>query len=86
MSKTSGDNMKKIGILDCNELSFPKALLEQININKHGDVTAELMKVDALKINTLIDYDVILDRVSHETPVFPVHAEACCIKRYTCCK
>jgi hypothetical protein len=62
--------MKKIGILYGIESAFPNALLENINKRKAPGVKAEFIKIGATKIEDLLGYNVILDRVSHEVPFY----------------
>jgi hypothetical protein len=63
--------MKKIGILRGMEESFPEALIAYIN-DKHGEngITAEFCALDATSQDSEPEYDVILDRISHEVPFY----------------
>ncbi len=60
----------RIGILYGQERSFPPALAEDINRRAAGRVVAEPCKVGPLRQDVPADYDVILDRISHEVPFY----------------
>jgi glutathione synthase/RimK-type ligase-like ATP-grasp enzyme len=61
---------KKIGLLYGQERSFPPALVEEINKRAAGRVVAEPCRVGPLVQDIPADYDVILDRISHEVPFY----------------
>lgn len=61
--------MKKIGLLFGMEQSFPPALVHEIN-NRHAGVSAEFVKVGGVTLETLFEYDVILDRISQDVPYY----------------
>lgn len=61
---------KKIGLLYGQERSFPPALVEEINRRGAGRVVAEPCRVGPLVQDIPADYDVILDRISHEVPFY----------------
>jgi hypothetical protein len=63
--------MKKIGILRGMESSFPEALISHINDNygKKG-VEASFVSIDTIHMNDTCDYDVIIDRISHEVSFY----------------
>lgn len=62
--------MKVIGVLFGMEQSFPPAVVERINSMHAGDVRAEFVKVGAIRMDDLLRYDVILDRISHDIPFY----------------
>lgn len=62
--------MKKIGILFGNEKSFPFDYLEKINSAKNKKIHAELIKIGNISIEELVDFDLIIDRVSNEVPYY----------------
>ena len=62
--------MKIIGLLFGIEQSFSPAVIENINSRNFPDVNAELIKVGATRIDDLINYEVIFDRVSNEVPFY----------------
>jgi hypothetical protein len=59
----------KIGILVGREETFPPALIQEINNRKAG-VTAEYVKLGAVRMDESCPYDVIIDRISHEVPFY----------------
>src|SRR6516225_6593184 len=61
--------MKRIGILFGQERSFPLALVERIN-RAGADVVAEPVKVGGVGIDSLRQYDLILDRISQDIPFY----------------
>lgn len=61
--------MKKVGILVGREMSFPEALIKSIN-ERSGGVVAELIKVGGVRVDYIPDYDLIIDRISHEVPFY----------------
>lgn len=62
--------MKKVGILVGREKTFPESLIQKINERGNGAVTAELMKVGGVRFDMSKEYDVIVDRISHEVPFY----------------
>jgi len=62
--------MKKVGILVGREQSFPEALIESINERGKGETVAEFVKVGGLRYDYKREYDVIIDRISHEIPFY----------------
>jgi glutathione synthase/RimK-type ligase-like ATP-grasp enzyme len=61
---------KKIGLLFGQERSFPPMLIDEINRRGAGKVVAEACRVGPLVQDIPADYDVILDRISHEVPFY----------------
>lgn len=59
----------KVGLLVGREATFPVALLNEINRRKEG-VTAEFIKIGGVKMAAKCEYDVIVDRISHEIPFY----------------
>lgn len=62
--------MKKIGILYGMEQSFPFAVNDYINQNKYKLIKSELITIKAQRIDSFIEYNVILDRASYEVPFY----------------
>lgn len=56
---------KKVGLLVGREWSFPPKFIEEVNRRKEG-VTAEYVSLDITKMDDAPQYDVIIDRISHE--------------------
>ncbi|OAN44222.1 glutathione synthase [Chloroflexus islandicus] len=62
-------SVKKIGILVGREWSWPPAFIEEVNRRNVG-VRAEFIKLGGTRMAELCDYDVIVDRISHEIPYY----------------
>ena len=62
--------MKRVGILVGREQSFPEALIDSINERGKGETVAEFIKVGGLRYDYEREYDVIVDRISHEIPFY----------------
>ena len=62
--------MKRVGLLVGREKSFPAALIENINERGAGEVVAELIEVGGVRHTYERQYDVIIDRISHEVPFY----------------
>jgi hypothetical protein len=62
--------VKKVGLLVGRERTFPAALIESINERGGGEVVAEFVKVGGVRHEGGIDYDLIIDRISHEVPFY----------------
>ena len=56
---------KKVGLLVGREWSFPPRFIEEVNRRNEG-VTAEYVSLDATSMDAPVEYDVIIDRISHE--------------------
>ena len=65
-----GGVMKKIGFLIGADDSFPNAIIEKINSRNVPSVKAEIIKIGGLKINDMIGYNVVFDRVSYQVPYY----------------
>jgi hypothetical protein len=62
--------VKKVGILVGREKTFPISLIESINERGGGDVVAEFVKVGGVRLDWGRQYDLIIDRISHEVPFY----------------
>jgi hypothetical protein len=62
--------MKRVGILVGREQTFPEALIRTINERGQGEVTAEMVKIGAVRQDEPRTYDIIIDRISHEVPFY----------------
>ncbi|HEX5707525.1 MAG TPA: hypothetical protein VFX96_09535 [Pyrinomonadaceae bacterium] len=62
--------MKKVGILVGREKTFPTSLIEKVNERGGGDVVAEMVNVGGVRHDTGKEYDLIVDRISHEVPFY----------------
>jgi hypothetical protein len=68
--------VRKIGILFGMEDTFPWALIDAINARSAEGVVAEPVGVSFLKDNQVFEYDLILDRISHEVPFYRTFLKA----------
>lgn len=62
--------MKKVGLLVGRERTFPVSLIDSINERGGGEVVAEFVKVGGVRHEGALDYDLIIDRISHEVPFY----------------
>ena len=62
--------VKKVGILVGREKTFPISLIESINERGGGEVAAEFVKVGGVRHDGGRQYDLIIDRISHEVPLY----------------
>ena len=61
---------RKIGIIFGRENTFPAAVIERINGMRVHGVTAEAIKLGAVKMAEPSGYHVIIDRISHDIPFY----------------
>jgi len=61
--------MLRIGLVVGREWSFPPAFIEEVNRRGEG-VAAEYVKLGGTSMDELVDYAVIIDRISHEVPYY----------------
>jgi hypothetical protein len=61
--------MLRIGLVVGREWSFPPAFIEEVNRRGEG-IVAEYVKLGGTSMNELVDYAVIIDRISHEVPYY----------------
>jgi hypothetical protein len=59
----------KVGLLVGREDTFPQAFIERVNSMESG-VTAEFIKLGGTRLDEVIPYRVIVDRMSHEAPYY----------------
>src|SRR4051812_2296756 len=63
--------MPLVGLLFGMEQSFPEALRDRINtIGADRKVTCEFLQADACRMDASKQYDVVLDRISHDVPFY----------------
>lgn len=62
--------MKRVGILVGREKTFPDALIKKINDRGHGEVFAEFLKLGGIRHDAPPQYDLVVDRISHEVPFY----------------
>jgi len=75
------ETLRKIGVLRGMETTFPDGLIAYIN-NTYGDkgIVAEFVQLDAVSMADPAEYDVILDRISHEVPFYRSFLKAAALK------
>ena len=59
----------RVGLMVGREWSFPPALIEAVQ-NRDAGVTVEYVKIGAPAHDDGVPYDVIIDRISHEVPMY----------------
>lgn len=64
----SSKETKRIGLLVGSEKEWPDAFIKAVA--NRPDVTAELVKIDATFLDEPVNYDVIVDRISHDIPYY----------------
>src|SRR5437899_7793037 len=62
----------RIGVLRGRENSFPEAFVAKVNSMGRG-LEAEFVQLGGTKLNEVVPYRVILDRMSHEVPYYSVY-------------
>lgn len=62
--------MNRVGILVGREKTFPDALIRAINERGKGETTAEFMKLGGIRHDAPPQYDLVVDRISHEVPFY----------------
>lgn len=62
--------MKRVGILAGREVTFPESFIRTINERSGGNVVAEMVTVGGIRLDEPKQYDVIIDRISHEVPYY----------------
>ena len=63
------EQARKIGLIIGQEWDWPEAFMEAVN-ESDVNATAELVKLGGTFMNESCDYDVIIDRISHEIPYY----------------
>lgn len=59
----------KVGLLVGREWSFPPAFIDEVNKRDQG-VVAEFVQLAGTRMDEMLDYAVIIDRISHEVPYY----------------
>ena len=62
--------MKRVGVLVGREKTFPEAIINGINERGGGNVVAEYIKLDGVRYDDPPQYDLVIDRISHEVPFY----------------
>ena len=68
----SNDEEKKIGLIIGREWSWPSAFITEVNKREAG-VTAEFVKLGGTFLTSPGEYDVIVDRMSHEIDYYRIY-------------
>jgi hypothetical protein len=71
----SSGQEKKIGLIIGREWSWPSAFITEVNKRDTG-ITAEFVKLGGTFLESVSDYAVIIDRMSHEIPYYRVFLKA----------
>ena len=61
--------VKNVGLVVGREWSFPPAFIEAVNTRDSG-VVASFAKFGGERMDTPVPYDVLVDRISHEVPMY----------------
>ena len=69
MADRPESELKRVGILVGRERSFPDALIAEVARRNDG-VVAEYARIDITSIDHPPDYDVLVDRISHDIPSY----------------
>ena len=59
----------KVGLIVGREWSFPPAFIEEVNKRDQG-VVADFVQLGGTRMDEPVEYDVIIDRISHEVPYY----------------
>lgn len=70
----------RIGILFGMERSFPETLAATINVRFAGRVSAEAVRIGAVRMDEMPEYDLIVDRISHEVPFYRTYLKAAAVR------
>ena len=73
------EEVKKIGLVIGQEWDWPKAFMKAVNEND-SNVTAELVKLGGTRMDEPCDYDVIIDRISHDIPYYRAYLKYAAIQ------
>ncbi len=69
-AKSNSAESKKIGVIYGMENTFPSALVDQINARGVPGVSAEHIRIGAIRMADPSGYRVIVDRISHDIPFY----------------
>ena len=62
--------MKRVGLLVGREKTFPDAVIKNVNERGKGEVVAEFLKLGGIRHDAPPQYDLVIDRISHEVPFY----------------
>lgn len=69
----------KVGVMVGREVTFPPALIEEINHREAG-VTAEYIQIGGVRMDQPCPYRVIVDRISHEIPFYRAYLKVAALE------
>jgi hypothetical protein len=69
MAKPKKDSLKKVGLIVGREWSFPPAFIEAVNARDEG-VHASFPTIGGTHHDQPAAYDLLIDRISHEVPMY----------------
>lgn len=72
----------KVGLIVGREWSFPPAFIEEVNRRDQG-VVAEYVKLGAPRMDEPCEYAVIIDRISHEVPMYRTYLKQAALQGCT---
>jgi hypothetical protein len=67
--KKSATRERRIGIMVGREWSWPPAFIAEVN-GRNAGVTAEFVKLGGPSLDDAMQWDVVIDRISHEVPFY----------------
>lgn len=68
-TRAKGAGLKRVGLLVGRERTFPDALAAEV-ARRDAGVVVELASLEATRAHEVPDYDVLVDRISHEVPCY----------------
>jgi hypothetical protein len=74
--------VKKVGLIVGREWSWPPAFIEEVNGRDEG-VVAEYVKLGAPRMDDPPEYNVIIDRISHEVPFYRTYLKHAVLRGVT---
>ena len=70
---------RRIGLLVGRERSFPDALIAEV-ARRDAGVVAEYASFDLLRVDAPPEYDVLVDRISHDVPCYQPMLKVCALR------
>ena len=67
---------KTVGLLYGMERTFPEALAKSVNERAGGRVVAQPVKIGAIRHDDIPEYDIVVDRISHEVSFYRTYLKA----------
>jgi hypothetical protein len=79
---TDSPGVKKVGLILGREWSFPPKFIEEVARRDEG-VVAEYVKIGTPSMSDPVEYDVIIDRISHEVPFYRTYLKKAVLEGVT---